>query len=64
VESRSLKRTRLQVTTELNWEVLTRYLTRLVAIGLLEIVQEEGELLVRATPKGREYYYSVLECQQ
>jgi len=59
-----LKRTRLQIATGLNWEVFTKYLTRLVAIGLLEIVQQEGEILVKATPKGKKYYYSVLKGLQ
>jgi predicted transcriptional regulator len=55
-----LKRTRLQTATGLNWSVFTRYLDRLLELGLLEVEQEGKETFIRPTPKGREFYQSLL----
>jgi len=56
----SLKRTRLQVATGLNWSLFTRYLDRLLELGLLELEEEGNEILIRPTPKGRELYRQLL----
>ena len=55
-----LHKTRLQVATRLKWPDFTRYLDRLVALGVLELVEEDGETLVKPTKKGWELYYSLL----
>jgi len=55
-----LKRTRLQVSTGLNWSIFTRYLDRLIELGLLEVEEEGKEIFIRSTPKGREFYRSLL----
>ena len=54
-----LKRTRLQTATGLNWAVFTRYLEKLLELGLLELEEEGKDVYIRATPKGRELYLSL-----
>lgn len=56
-----LKKTRLQMATGLKWSDFSRYLNRLVELGLLELNEEDGETCVNITPRGRELYYSLVK---
>ena len=56
-----LKRTRLQMATGLKWSDFSRYLNRLVELGLLQLDEENGETYVRITPRGRELYCSLVK---
>ena len=56
-----LKRTRLQVATGLKWSDFSRYLNRLVELGLLALDEEDDEVYVMLTPKGFELYHSLVQ---
>jgi len=56
-----LQKTRLQVATGLKWPDFSKYLERLVELGLLGLEQESGETFVKPTAKGREVYDSLLQ---
>ena len=56
-----LRKTRLQMATGLKWSDFSRYLGRLVELGLLELGEENGETYVTITPKGRDLYYSLFK---
>ena len=55
-----LKKTQLQMATGLKWPDFTRYLDRLIELGLLTLEEGSGETSVRATEKGWGIYYYLL----
>jgi len=55
-----LKRTQLQMATGLKWAGFSRYLTRLVELGLVELKEENGEVYITITGKGLELYHSLI----
>jgi predicted transcriptional regulator len=54
-----LKRTQLQMATGLKWSDFSRYLNRLVDLGLLAL--DDGDGGVYVTERGRELYRSLIE---
>ncbi len=56
-----LNKTRLHMGTGLKWPDFTKYLDRLIELGLLSIEEKSGETLIRGTEKGWRIYYSLLQ---
>jgi predicted transcriptional regulator len=47
--------------TGLKWSDFSRYLARLVGLGLLELDEEDGEVYVKITARGAELYFSLVQ---
>ena len=56
-----LKRTQLQMATGLKWFDFSRYLTRLIDLGLLDLEEEGDEVYVIISAKGLDLYHSLIQ---
>ncbi len=56
-----MRRTELQMSVQVNYNIFVKYLNFLTEKGLVSVVEEDGERVVRITEKGVSAYNLVVE---